>query len=100
MQDSPTSIPAGRKYLGPRACLAIGAAIVFGHNLLDAVWSAGRTVGTPEPLWTVLHARQVYEVGPLSIYFSYPLLRGSASCSSATRQPVSFRDLRNCVTIG
>ena len=65
---------AGAQYLGPRACLAIGATIVFGHNLLDAVWSAGRAVGTPEPLWIALHARQVYEVGPLSIYFSYPLL--------------------------
>ena len=36
---------------------------------------AGReTAGIREPLWVVLHARQVYEVGPLSIYFSYPLL--------------------------
>ena len=65
---------AGAQYLGPRACLAIGATILLGHNLLDAVWPAGSTSGTPEPLWVVLHARQVYEVGPLSIYFSYPLL--------------------------
>jgi uncharacterized membrane protein len=65
---------AGAQYLGPRACLAIGAAIVFGHNLLDAVWPAGGTAGIREPLWIVLHARQVYEVGPPSIYFSYPLL--------------------------
>ena len=28
----------------------------------------------PQPLWVVLHARQVYEVGPFSVYFSYPLL--------------------------
>ena len=65
---------AGAQYLGPRACLAIGATILLGHNLLDAVWPAGGTSGTPEPLWVVLHARQVYEVGRLSIYFSYPLL--------------------------
>ena len=65
---------AGAQYLGPRACLAIGATILLGHNLLDAVWPAGSTSGTPEPLWVVLHARQVYEVGPLWIYFSYPLL--------------------------
>ncbi len=65
---------AGAQYLGVRACLAIGATILLGHNLLDAVWPAGSTNGTPEPLWVVLHARQVYEVGPLSIYFSYPLL--------------------------
>lgn len=65
---------AGAQYLGPRACLAIGLAIVFGHNLLDSVWPAASTTGITEPLWAVLHARQVYEVGPLSVYFSYPLL--------------------------
>jgi uncharacterized membrane protein len=65
---------AGAQYLGPRACLAIGATIVFGHNLLDSVWPAAGLAGTPKPLWIVLHARQVYEVGQLSIYFSYPLL--------------------------
>lgn len=64
---------SGVQYLGPRACLAIGVVIVFGHNLLDAVWPAG-TAGTPAPLWIVLHARHVYAVGPFSIYFSYPLL--------------------------
>jgi uncharacterized membrane protein len=65
---------AGAQYLGPRACLALGAAIVFGHNLLDAVWPAASTSGTTGPLWVVLHARQVYELGPLSVYFSYPVL--------------------------
>jgi uncharacterized membrane protein len=63
---------AAAQYLGQRACLSIGAAIILGHNLLDAV-SPGVT-GGPMPPWTVLHARHVYEVGPLSIYFSYPLL--------------------------
>jgi uncharacterized membrane protein len=65
---------AGAQYLGPRACLALGLAIVFGHNLLDPVWPAGSTAGITRPLWVVLHARQVYEVGPLWVYFSYPLL--------------------------
>ena len=65
---------AGAQYLGPRACFAIGATIAVGHNLLDSVWPGAGTAGTPEPLWTVLHARQVYEVGRFSIYFSYPLL--------------------------
>jgi uncharacterized membrane protein len=65
---------AGAQYLGPRACLALGLAIVFGHNLLDSVWPAGSTAGITRPLWVVLHARQVYEVGPLWVYFSYPLL--------------------------
>ncbi len=65
---------AGAQYLGSRACLAVGAAIMLGHNLLDAVWPVAAATGTPMPVWVVLHARQVYELGPLSIYFSYPLL--------------------------
>ena len=65
---------AGAQYLGSRACLAIAATIVLGHNLLDSVWPAAGTAGVPEPLWTVLHARHVYDVGRFSIYFSYPLL--------------------------
>ena len=65
---------AGAQFLGRRACLALGAAIVVGHNLLDAGWPAASTSGTTGPLWVVLHARQVYEVGPFWVYFSYPLL--------------------------
>ncbi len=65
---------AGAQYLGTRACLAIGLAIVFGHNLLDYGWPAASSTGVTGPLWVVLHARQLYAVGPLSIYFSYPLL--------------------------
>jgi uncharacterized membrane protein len=65
---------AGAQWLGRRACLAIGVAIVAGHNLLDAVWPAASTTGTTGPLWVVLHARQVLEIGPFSIFFSYPLL--------------------------
>jgi uncharacterized membrane protein len=65
---------AGVQHLGPRACLAIGSAIVLGHNLLDSVWPAGMTGGSAAPLWTVLHARQIYDVGGFSIFFSYPLL--------------------------
>jgi uncharacterized membrane protein len=67
-------ILAGAQFLGRRACLAIGAAIVLGHNLLDSVWPAASTTGTTGPLWVVLHARQLYEVGAFRIYFSYPLL--------------------------
>jgi uncharacterized membrane protein len=65
---------AGAQFLGRRACLAIGAAIVLGHNLLDPVWPAASTTGSTGPLWAVLHARQLYEVGPLGFFFSYPLL--------------------------
>jgi uncharacterized membrane protein len=91
---------AGAQYLGPRGCLAIGAAIVLGHNLLDPVWPAGMARGTREPLWLVLHAREVREVGPLSIYFSYPLLPwigvmlvGYAS-ASLFQGPAKLRDAR------
>ena len=65
---------AGAQFLGRRACLAIGAAILLGHNLLDVVWPAASTTGSTAPLWAVLHARQLYEVGPFSVFFSYPLL--------------------------
>ncbi len=65
---------AGAQFLGPRACLAIGAVIVFGHNLLDPVWPAGSMSGAAAPLWIALHARQAVEVGPFWVYFSYPLL--------------------------
>jgi len=65
---------AGAQFLGPCACLAIGVVIVFGHNLLDAVWPAPGSAGNPAPLWIVLHARKVFDAGPFSIYFSYPLL--------------------------
>jgi len=65
---------AGAQFLGRRTCLAIGAAIVLGHNLLDAFWPAASTTGSTGPVWVALHARQVYEAGPFSIFFSYPLL--------------------------
>jgi len=65
---------AAMQFLGRRACLAIGTAILLGHNLLDAVWPAASTTASTAPLWAVLHARQVYEVGPFWVYFSYPLL--------------------------
>src|SRR5262245_61824072 len=37
---------AGAQFLGRRMCLAFGAAIILGHNLLDAVWPAASTTGT------------------------------------------------------
>jgi uncharacterized membrane protein len=67
-------ILAGVQFLGRRACLAIGAAIILGHNLLDAVWPAASTTGHTAGVWAALHARQLYDAGPFSIFFSYPLL--------------------------
>ena len=66
---------AAAQYLGARTCLIIGAAIIFGHNLLDPVWPAGSTTGDEwRPLWIGLHARNVVTAGPFWIFFSYPLL--------------------------
>ncbi|MBS0421368.1 MAG: DUF1624 domain-containing protein [Proteobacteria bacterium] len=65
---------SGTQFLGPRACFAIGLLIVFGHNVLDAVWPPASMTGSTGPLWVVLHARQSYAVGPFWIFFSYPLL--------------------------
>lgn len=67
-------ILAGAQFLGRRTCLAIGAAIIVGHNLLDAVWPAASTTGSTAAVWAVLHARQAYEVGQFRVFFSYPLL--------------------------
>lgn len=65
---------SGAQYLGKRACLIIGVAIVCGHNLLDAVWPAASSTAATGPWWTVLHARQLHDIGPFSVYFSYPVL--------------------------
>jgi uncharacterized membrane protein len=67
-------ILAGAQFMGRRVCLAIGAAILLGHNLLDAAWPAAMTSGSTAPLWAALHSRQFYDVGSFSIFFSYPLL--------------------------
>jgi uncharacterized membrane protein len=67
-------ILAGAQFLGRRACFVIGAAIVLGHNILDAVWPAAMMSASTAPLWAVLHARQFYDVGPFAIYFNYSLL--------------------------
>lgn len=65
---------AGAQYLGRRACFIIGATIICGHNLLDAVWPAASSTAATGPVWAALHARQLYSVGQFSVYFSYPLL--------------------------
>jgi uncharacterized membrane protein len=67
-------ILAGAQFLGRRTCLAIGAAILLGHNLLDAAWPAASTTGSTAPVWAALHARELYEVGLYRVFFSYPLL--------------------------
>ena len=65
---------AGAQWLGRRTCFAIGAAILLGHNLLDA--SGRRTVRSTSswPLWVALHAQMAHRAGPFLFLFIYPLL--------------------------
>jgi uncharacterized membrane protein len=64
---------AGAQFLGRRACLVLGAAIVLGHNLLDPVWPQ-QAAGAAAPLWVALHARLNLVADPLRVIFAYPLL--------------------------
>lgn len=65
---------AAAQFLGRRACLLIGAAILAGHNLLDPVWPTGGMLETGAPLWVALHAGMSSVVGPFHVIFGYPLL--------------------------
>jgi uncharacterized membrane protein len=67
-------ILAGAQFMGRRACLAIGAAVLLCHNLLDASWPAAMASASTAPVWAALHSRQFYDVGPFAIFFNYPLL--------------------------
>lgn len=69
---------AGAQFLGRRACLFIGLAIILGHNLLDPVWpqtsAPGRAVADTGPLWAALHSPVALVWGPFRVRFTYPLL--------------------------
>jgi uncharacterized membrane protein len=68
-------ILAGAQFLGQRACLIIGGAILVGHNLLDPIWPA--TTGpfdAGHPLWVALHAQMAIPVPPFFFANVYPLL--------------------------
>jgi uncharacterized membrane protein len=55
---------AGAQFLGERACLVIGGAIVAGHNLLDPIWPVtGGIFDAGHPLWVALHARMSTNAG-------------------------------------
>jgi uncharacterized membrane protein len=66
---------AGLQFLGRKACLALGAIIVLGHNALDGHWpvSQGFADTTP-PLWAALHVPMSKVAGPFHFLFLYPLL--------------------------
>jgi uncharacterized membrane protein len=66
---------AGAQFLGQRVCLTIGAAIVVGHNLLDAVWPAtGGVFDFGHPWWVAMHAQMAIAGGPFVFAMVYPLL--------------------------
>jgi uncharacterized membrane protein len=69
---------AGAQFLGGRACLFLGVAIILGHNLLDPVWphtsAPGDVVQDTGPLWAALHSQVAQVWGPFRVRFVYPLL--------------------------
>ena len=68
-------ILAGAQFLGRRACLVLGAAILVGHNLLDPIWPMPQSVfDTSPPLWVALHAQMAVVIGPFFVGVVYPLL--------------------------
>jgi uncharacterized membrane protein len=92
---------AGAQFLGRRACFAIGAAIVVGHNLLDPIWPA--TTGlfdTGHPWWVALHAQMAIASGPFFFVTVYPLLPWTGvmlvgyGTAALFQQPAERRDAR------
>lgn len=65
---------AGAQFLGPGACLAIGLAIVLGHDGLGAWWPAHALFDRGAPLWVALHSQMSVAAGPFLFAFAYPLL--------------------------
>jgi uncharacterized membrane protein len=64
---------AALQYLGRRACLVVGLAIVLSHNLLDRFWATNALLD-PRPLWVSLHAQMSFLAGPFQLLFVYPVL--------------------------
>jgi uncharacterized membrane protein len=63
------------QFLGRKACLALGALIVIGHNALDGHWPVAQSLlDTSPPLWAALHVSMSKIAGPFHILFLYPLL--------------------------
>jgi uncharacterized membrane protein len=65
---------AGVQFMGSQACLAVGALIVLGHNLLDAVWPIGTWDTSNTPIWVALHAQMGIPLEHIQILFIYPFL--------------------------
>jgi uncharacterized membrane protein len=66
---------AGAQFLGQRACLVIGSAILVGHNLLDPIWPVTSGVfDAGHPMWVAVHAQMMTGMGPFAFAWVYPLL--------------------------
>jgi uncharacterized membrane protein len=65
---------AGFQWLGRRACLVLGVAVVAGHNLLDPIWPASQLLDRQWPAWVGLHSPMSVAAGPFLFVFRYPLL--------------------------
>jgi uncharacterized membrane protein len=65
---------SGLQYLGRKACLALGAAVVAAHNLLDPIWPASQLLDQQWPVWVALHSSMSLPEGPFLFVFRYPLL--------------------------
>jgi uncharacterized membrane protein len=65
---------SGLQWLGRGACLALGLAIVAGHNLLDPIWPASKLLDQQWPAWVALHSQMALHLGPFLFRFAYPLL--------------------------
>jgi uncharacterized membrane protein len=63
---------AGLSYLPLRAVVALGAAIVVGHNLLDRF--DHESFGRLEPLWDLIHEQGQVTLGARRVFIAYPLL--------------------------
>jgi len=63
---------AGLVWLGPRAVLAIGIAIVAGHNLLDPVDQMN--IGQWQLAWNFVHEDAFVQAGGVPMFIAYPAL--------------------------
>jgi uncharacterized membrane protein len=61
------------QWMGRRACLVLGLAIVAGHNMLDGFWPASSLLEEQWPIWVSLHAQMAMRAGPFLFLFAYPL---------------------------
>src|ERR1035438_10311051 len=69
------------QWFGRPLCLALGGAIVAGHNLLDPIWPASKLIDQQWPMWVALHSQMALHAGPFLFRFVYPPLAWSGVMS-------------------